>query len=181
MQRARARGSELTLVSFLHTAGCSPRCSGGFQARSAQGAAVQFSVIYSLCRIESNSSFPSSLHLTKTLRRLVCLPFRPCSVLSALSSRNIGLRGTSRFCVNPSLLRAFSAACLLRCVRSLLRAIVPAACFLSTLLRASSIPLPISKAILSYPIHNSLLIRTVALENQAPTHPHHPLSSSLIL
>ena len=97
-------------------------------------------------------------------------------MLSALSSRNIGLRGTSRFCVNPSLLRAFSAACLLRCVRSLLRAFSlrdsdSAACPLPTLLRASSIPHSTSKAILSYPIHNSLSIRTVALENQAPTHP----------
>ena len=125
MQRARARGSELTLVSFLHTAGCSPRCSGGFQARSAQGAAVQFSVIYSLCRIESNASFPqlTSPHKNPTSVGVSAIP----ALFSALSS----IISEHRPAWHLSILReSVSAACFLCCVPSPLRAF-SAACYSS--------------------------------------------------
>ena len=110
---------------------------------------------------------------------MVCLPFRPCSVLSALSSRNVGLRGTSRFCVNPSLLRAFSAACLLRCVHSLLRAFSlrdpgSAACFSPSCCVLPSSLTPPPKP--SYPI----LPTTPYSSEQLRSRTRHPLTHIIL-
>ena len=140
-----------------------------------QGAAVQISVIYILCRIESNSSFPqlTSPHKNPTSVGVSAIP----ALFSALSS----IISEHRPAWHLSILReSVSAACFLCCVPSPLRAF-SAACYSSRCV----LPLYLAACILHPSPH--LQSHPILSYPQLPTHPnscarepgtHSPTSSS---